>query len=71
MFADQVLFLNYERVEIPRLNLLRFPDCQGFCADVVLPKAYMDLTHDDVVKILGIIDDSSYNEIRLEIGDFK
>ena len=31
----------------------------------------MDLTNDDVLKILSIIDESGYNEIRLEIGDLK
>ncbi len=31
----------------------------------------MDLTNDDVLKILSIIDESDYQEIRLEIGDLK
>lgn len=31
----------------------------------------MSLTHDDVVKILKLIDESNYDEVRLEIGDLK
>lgn len=31
----------------------------------------MDLTHKDVDKILKIIDESGYDEINLEVGDFK
>lgn len=31
----------------------------------------MDLTNDDVLKILSIIDESDYQDIRLEIGDLK
>jgi len=31
----------------------------------------MALTHEDVVSILKIIDESPYNEVRLEIGDLK
>ena len=31
----------------------------------------MDLTDDDVLKILKIIDESDYDDVRLEIGDFK
>lgn len=31
----------------------------------------MDLTHDDILKILEIIDASAYDDVRLEIGDFK
>ena len=31
----------------------------------------MDLTNEDVLNILKIIDESGYNEIRLEIGDLK
>ncbi len=31
----------------------------------------MDLTHDDVVKILQLIDQSSYEELHLEVGEFK
>ena len=31
----------------------------------------MDLTHDDVVKILKIIDESNYDDVRLEVGDLK
>lgn len=31
----------------------------------------MTLTHDDVLKILKIIDESQYDEVRLEIGDLK
>lgn len=31
----------------------------------------MDLTNEDVLNILKIIDESGYNDIRLEIGDLK
>ncbi len=31
----------------------------------------MDLTNDEVLKILKIIDESQYNEVRLEIGGLK
>lgn len=31
----------------------------------------MALTHDDVLKILKIIDESDYNELRLEFGDLN
>lgn len=31
----------------------------------------MSLTHDDVLAILKIIDESPYDEVRLEIGDLK
>ena len=31
----------------------------------------MDLSNEDVLKILKIIDESGYNDIRLEIGDLK
>jgi acetyl-CoA carboxylase biotin carboxyl carrier protein len=31
----------------------------------------MDLTNDDVLKILSIVDESGYNDVYLEIGDFK
>ena len=31
----------------------------------------MDLSKDDVLKILKLIDDSGYDDVRLEIGDFK
>lgn len=31
----------------------------------------MDLSKDDVLKILKIIEESSYDEVRLEVGDFK
>jgi len=31
----------------------------------------MDITHDDVINILRIIDQSSYEELCLEVGDFK
>ena len=31
----------------------------------------MDLTHDDVQKILKIIDESNFGDVRLELGDFK
>ncbi len=31
----------------------------------------MDLTNNDVLKILEIVDASDYDDIRLEIGDFK
>lgn len=31
----------------------------------------MDLTNEDVLNILKIIDESAYNDIRLEIGDLK
>jgi acetyl-CoA carboxylase biotin carboxyl carrier protein len=31
----------------------------------------MALTHEDVASILKIIDESPYDEVRLEIGDFK
>lgn len=31
----------------------------------------MDLTNEDVLRILKIIDESGYNDIRLEIGDLK
>lgn len=31
----------------------------------------MDMTNDDVVKILSIVDESGYNDVYLEIGDLK
>lgn len=31
----------------------------------------MDLTNDDVLKILKIIDESDYDDVHIEIGDFK
>jgi acetyl-CoA carboxylase biotin carboxyl carrier protein len=31
----------------------------------------MDLSNDDVLRILKIIDESGYNDIRLELGDLK
>jgi len=31
----------------------------------------MDLSKDDVLKIIKIIDESGYDEVRLEVGDFK
>ena len=31
----------------------------------------MDLSKDDVLKIIQIIEDSPYDEVRLEVGDFK
>lgn len=31
----------------------------------------MDLTNDDVLKILKIIDESNYDDVRIEIGDLK
>lgn len=31
----------------------------------------MDLTHKDVDRILKIIDESGYDEVNLEVGDFK
>lgn len=31
----------------------------------------MDITYDDVINILRIIDQSSYDELYLEVGDFK
>lgn len=31
----------------------------------------MDLSKDDVLKIMKIIDESGYDDVRLEIGDFK
>lgn len=31
----------------------------------------MDLSRDDVIKIIKIIEESAYDEVRLEIGDFK
>jgi len=31
----------------------------------------MDLTNDDVLEILRIIDESGYDEVRIESGDFK
>ena len=31
----------------------------------------MDLSKDDVLKILKMIDESGYDDVRLEVGDFK
>jgi len=31
----------------------------------------MDLTKDDVLKIIKLIDESGYADVRLEVGDFK
>ncbi len=31
----------------------------------------MDLTHDDVITILRLIDESSYEELHLEVGEFR
>jgi acetyl-CoA carboxylase biotin carboxyl carrier protein len=31
----------------------------------------MDLTKDDVLKIIAIVENSGYDEVRLEIGEFK
>ncbi len=31
----------------------------------------MDLTHDDVIAILRLIDESSYEELHLEVGEFR
>lgn len=31
----------------------------------------MDLSKDDVLKIIKIVEDSGYDEVRLEIGEFK
>lgn len=31
----------------------------------------MDLSRDDVLKIIKIVENSGYDEVRLEIGEFK
>jgi acetyl-CoA carboxylase biotin carboxyl carrier protein len=46
-----------------RFRLLRFRLAQGGVA--------MALTHEDVANILKIIDESDYDEVRLEFGDLK